>query len=205
MKSFVLGLAGGSGVGKSTLAFGLQDEFGEDNVLIFHIDDYFKPKELVPIVDGVSNFDHPDALYVDKIAKDLKMLIAGRPVTIMTKSPRHNPDFLKTKQRIPVEFPSKPLIVVEGFLTLRLKPIRELLDSSIYLDAPFDRHIVRRVHGKIHNFPMDYTEKILRPMHQKYVEPSKQYADEIIDVSELTAEQVLDRVSEMIKPHLTTD
>lgn len=204
MKPFVIGIAGGSGSGKSTLAFGLEDQF-PGKVLIFHIDDYFKPKDQVPLTSGVSNFDHPNALYIDKIVSDLKSLINYQPVTIMTKSPRLNPDFLKTKQRIPVEFEPKPVIVVEGFLTLQIKEVRELLDVSIYLDAPFDQHISRRVHGKIHNFPDDYNEKIIKPMHDKYVAPSKKFADTIIDVSKLDQAEVLRQVSNIVAPYVTTD
>src|SRR5487761_1558705 len=189
MSNFVLGIAGGSGAGKSTVAFGLVDKWPEDT-LIFHLDDYFKPEKDVPKVDGLANWDSPEALYVDKMVQDLALLKSGQPAVINTKSPRLNPDFLKTGKRIPIEFQPKSLIVVEGFLSLHFKALRKLMDLTVYLEAPYELHTSRRVHGKLHNFPPEYDELILRPMHEQYVLPSKQFADQMIEVGKLSKEQV---------------
>ena len=203
MTPFIIGVAGGSGSGKSTLAFSLQDKF-QDNVLIFHIDDYFKPEKEVPTKSGLVNWDDPGALYSQKMAQDLALLKSGKPVTIHTKSPRFNPNFLKTGERIPVEFTPKPLIVVEGFLALHYPEIRTLCDISIYLDAPFELRSKRRVHGKLHNFSAAYDELILQPMHEQYVEPSKQHADIVLDIAELTQNEVLSKVIDMLPAEVTT-
>jgi uridine kinase len=192
---FLLGVCGGSGAGKSTLAFGLEDRFPH-KVLVVHLDDYFRPEAGVPLLHGMKNWDSPDAVYHDKIVADLKLLKSGQPVTINTKSPRLNPDFLKTGKRIPVLFEPKPLIVVEGFLTLHYPLLRGLLDIKIYLDAPYELHSKRRVHGKLYNFLSQYNDLVLKPMHNQYVLPSKQYADVAIDIAAKNQQQVLDEVCE---------
>ena len=204
MHPFVVGIAGGSGSGKSTVAFGLEDKF-PGQVTVFHVDDYFKPAAEVPVLEGLTNWDDPEALYHEKMIHDLALLKAGQTAVINTKSPRLNPDFPETRQRIPVEFQPRPLIVVEGFLALHFPGLRQLLDLSVFLDAPFDLHIARRVHSKQlkAEFPDDYQERIIRPMHEKYVAPSKQYADGVIDVSETPQETVLEQVTELILQRTT--
>src|SRR5690349_16618679 len=137
MTPYVVGLAGGSGSGKSTLAFGVADALPGD-VLVFHLDDYFRPEEEVPVKEGMVYWDDPRALYAGKMVTDLARLKAGERAIINTKSPRLNPDFIKTGKRLPVEFEPKRLIIAEGFLTLHYSGLRRLLDLSIYLDSPFD-------------------------------------------------------------------
>lgn len=193
MNSFVIGICGGSGTGKSTLAFGLLDSW-PDKVTVFHLDDYFRPENEVPSLHGMVNWDDPGALYSDKMVKDLSTLKSGMPTVINTKSPRLNPDFLKTGERIPVEFQPKPIIVVEGFLTFYFGALRNLFDLSIYLEASFNVHTKRRVHGKLHNFPPNYNNLVLEPMHKRYVFPYKKYADLVIDTEKLTKEDVLKEV-----------
>jgi uridine kinase len=202
MKPFIIGIAGGSGSGKSTLAEGLKAAF-PGTVLTFHLDDYFRPADEVPVRAGMKNWDDPRALYYGKMAKDLALLKAGERVVINTKSPDLNPDFLRTGQRIPVEFAPKPLIVVEGFLTLHFPKIRKLLDFSIYLDAPFNVHISRRVHGKLHSFPEDYDRLVLQPMNDRYVSPSRVHADITLNAGSLTQKQVLKKTTDLLIPRIT--
>jgi uridine kinase len=198
MQSFVVGIAGGSGTGKSTLAFGLADAYPH-KALVFHIDDYFKPEDKVPSLHGMKNWDTPAALYTDKLVHDLSLLKSGKPVVVSTKSPRLNPEFLKTGQRIPVEFNPAPLIIVEGFLVLYIEALRELLDIAIYLDAPYELRTSRRLHGKLHNFPPEYDDLILKTMHEQYVLPSKERADEVIEVAELSPQEVLEHVTLLLQ------
>jgi uridine kinase len=158
------------------------------------LDDYFRPEADVPVMNGYANWDDPEALFHQKMAADLKTLKAGQSIIVNTKRPQLNPDFLKTGKRIPIEFAPKPLIVAEGFLILHYPEIRRQLDLSVYLEAPLDHNLPRRAHGKLHNFPNDYDELVLKPMHHKFVKPSQQYAGQVLDVSNLSAEQVLDGV-----------
>ena len=202
MKPFVVGIAGGSGSGKSTLAIGLQKTF-PNAVLIFHLDDYFKPEADVPVRANMANWDHPQALYYTKMVHDLAALKAGKTVTVLTKSPALNPSFVKTGKRIPVDFVPQQIIIVEGFLVLHYTKIRKLLDMSVFLDAPFYVHSQRRVHGKLHNFPPDYDSAVLRPMHDRYVTPSRVHADTVLNVTQLNQTQVLATVAGLIAKRTT--
>jgi len=204
MKPFVVGIAGGSGSGKSSLAMGLQKTF-PNYVLVFHLDDYFRPANEIPVRAGMQNWDDPRSLYYSKMAKDLAELKAGHSVIINTKSPLLNPDFVRTGQRIPVKFSPMPIIVVEGFLALHYPKIRKLLDLSFYLDAPFQTHVERRIHSGLHpsQFPPEYRRLVLRPMHDRYVAPSKVHADVSLNVAKLNEKDVLRRVAALITAKIT--
>lgn len=197
MKPFILGLAGGSGSGKSTLAFGLQDLL-DGKATIVHLDDYFKKEADVPRFANVANWDDPEALRHQQMVADIKDLIKGKAVSIYTKSPRLNPEYAKNEQRIYVEHQPNPLIIVEGFLTLHYPDLRKLINFSIYLKAPFDTHIERRVHGT----NTYYSNNVIKPMHEKYVSPSESYADKVIEVTDNPKEQVLKEVVTVLPKHL---
>lgn len=186
MKPIFIGIAGGSGAGKSTVCTALIDKYPEKIGLI-QLDDYFKPEADVPTVGALTNWDHPDSIYLDKLAADLEQLSEGKTVTIMTKSARLNPDWEKTHKRIPVPFAPKPIMLVEGYLIFYNENIRKQFTTMIWLDVPHDVRWARRVHFK---FP-EYEEKVLIPMHEKYVEPTKQFAQHVIDTSELDKGGVL--------------
>ena len=199
MKVTCIGIVGGSGAGKSTLCMALLDAY-PDHIGLVQLDDYFKPSEEMPVVDGIVSSDHPESLYLDQIAEDLKELKKGNSVFINTKNERLNPDYKETGKRMRVQFVPKPIILVEGFLVLQDQAIRDQLSTSIWLDVPHDIRWSRRVH-----FKYDEDEKkILIPMHEKYVEPSKIYAEHCIDVSNQTKEQVFEQVKEILTPYLST-
>jgi uridine kinase len=188
---FILGIAGGSGAGKSTLAYGIEDKF-PGKVVVINLDDYFLPMDKIPKIKNMMAWDDPAALDIDRLVKDLTNLKAGKPVTINTKSTRLNPEFTSTRQKKAIVYEPKPIIVVDGWLLLWFEDIRELLDFSIYLDAPFDLHMSRRdPSNKQEPFDPVYDEMILKPMHEQYVDKSKHYADITLDVRELTADAVL--------------
>src|SRR3989344_3160753 len=186
MRPIFIGIAGGTGAGKSTLCSALMDKY-PNKIGLVQLDDYFKPSAQVPKSDGHTNWDHPDALYLDKLANDLVKLSEGKPVIINTKNERLNPDYKKTDKRIPVEFRPKPIMLVEGYLVLFDERVRKFLATSLWLDVDHKTRWARRVHFK---YP-EYEEKVLRPMYKQFVKPSKQYAAHVIDVSDLASEQVL--------------
>ncbi len=197
MKPYILGLCGGSGSGKSTLAFGLAD-MHPGEVTVFHLDDYFRPREEVLTLHGFVNYDDPRALNSDKMIADLATLISGKPVTINTKSPRLNPDYVKTRQRVPVRFEPNKLIVVEGFLTLYFEELRKHFDYSIYLDAPFDDSTGRRAGEKINNYSPEYFKLVLKPMSERYVYPNKKYASRVVNIEGKSKQYVLNEVEEIL-------
>ena len=179
MNHFLIGIAGGSGCGKSTLSYGLRDKF-PDLIEVVHFDDYQKEEMDVPFFKGMRNWDHPDAINFEQLYQDLLQLKDNQTVKIMTKSSILNPTY-EEKGRIQHILEPKKIIIVEGYMTLQNNKIRDLFDLKIFLDIPIDESMKRR--DKItYNDETEYNNKILIPMHKKYVEPSKENADLSIDV-----------------------
>jgi uridine kinase len=188
-----VGIAGGTGAGKSSLCTALLDAY-PDTIGMVQLDDYFRPATDVPQTAGFENWDHPDSLYLDRLAHDLRALFEGETVTIMTKNERLNPEYAVTDERIPVRFDPKPIMLVEGFLVLYDPRIREMLATSIWLEAPHDDRYARRVHFKVDG----YEEAVLRPMQEEYAEPTKKYAEHIFDVSMMTKDDVFHKAEQII-------
>lgn len=188
-----IGITGGSGAGKSTLCDTLIKKYPK-KIEAIRLDDYFKPKDQQPKVGNILNFDHPDSLYFDKLVKDLEELSKGNSVIINTRNTKLNPKYEETKIKIPFKFFPKPIILVEGFLILTNKKIREILNKSIYLDIEHDKRWARRVHFKNE----EYEKKVIIPMHNEHIEPTKKYASHIIDVSSLSKDEVLKTVEDII-------
>jgi len=189
-----IGITGGTGAGKSTLCDALQIKY-PDIIGLIQLDDYFKPAEERPKVSEIISSDHPESLYLNKLFNDLTELSKGNSVMINTKNEKLNPEYKNTKTRIPAEFNPKPIMLVEGFLILHDERIRKMLSTSIWLDIDHETRWSRRVHFK----DDEYEKKVLIPMHKKYVEPTKEYAEHIIDVSDSSKEQVLEKVEGIIK------
>jgi uridine kinase len=193
MKPIFIGITGGTGAGKSTLCNSLQRKYPEKIGLI-QLDDYFKPMEKKPKVGDIISSDHPESLYLDKLADDLLQLSDGNAVIINTKNEYLNPAFERTKRRIPIEFQPKPIMLVEGFLVLYEGRIRKILSTSIWLEIGHETRWARRVHFKND----EYEKKVLIPMHAKYTEPTKKYANHVLDVSNLSKEQVFEKANSII-------
>jgi uridine kinase len=188
-----IGISGGTGAGKSTLCNGLQDKC-PDRIGLIQLDDYFKPSVEVSKFLGYTNWDSPQALYLEKLMKDLTELSKGKSVVVNTKNEKLNPEYKNTQKRILVRFMPKPIILVEGYLSLFDERIRKLFTTSIWLDVEHATRWSRRVHFKND----EYEKKVLIPMNNKYVEPTKKYAGHFIDVSKITKEQVLEKVEKII-------
>ncbi len=195
MKIKVIGITGGSGAGKSTLCNALKNKY-PDQIELLQLDDYMKPKEEKPKVGDLINSDHPDSLYFDKFILDLEKLLKGESFTLYTRNEYLNPDFFKNREKTLITLNPKPIIIVEGFLLLHYEKIRKLLDSSIFLDEKHDIRWARRpIRG---NSNKEYEEKVIIPMHNQYIEPTKNYADHVIDISNLTKEDVLKEAERII-------
>lgn len=194
----LIGIAGGSGAGKSSLCTALMDKY-PNAIGLVQLDDYFKRSAQVPKLLGHDNWDHPDSLYLDQLRSDLMALAKGKTVTINTKNERLNPEYRKTEKRISVEFKPKPIMLVEGYLVLYDERIRKLLATSIWLDVDHKTRWARRVHFKYDG----YEDEVAIPMHEQFAEPTKRYAEHVIDVSNLSREEVLKRVESVIQEYLS--
>ncbi len=192
MNHFLIGIAGGSGCGKSTLAYGLKDKYPE-LIEVVHFDDYQKEEADVPFFEDMKNWDHPDAINFDRLHEDLLQLKNDREVVVMTKSSVLNPTY-EEKGRIQQVLKPKNIIIVEGYLALQNDKIRNLFDLKIFLDINITESMKRR--GKItHNDESKYNSKILIPMHSKYVEPTKNIANILIDVLKNDKDSVFEIVN----------
>jgi uridine kinase len=198
MNHFLIGIVGGSGCGKSTIAYGLRDKY-PNLIEVVHFDDYQKEEVDVPFFEKMRNWDHPDAINFEHLFQDLIQLKNDQNVKVMTKSSILNPTY-EEKGRIQHILEPKKIIIIEGYMVFQNEKIRDLLDFKIFLDIPITESIKRR--NKItYNDESEYNNKILIPMHKEYVEPSKKFADLSIDVLKNDKEEVfkivLDKLTEL--------
>lgn len=185
----VLCVAGGSGAGKSTLAAGLSAAL-HDRVTVLALDEYQKPKDLVPLTpSGRRNYDHPDAVDFFRFVGDLRALRAGRDVTLTRRRKSRTMDAGVTDEGTFV-VPSRQLIVVEGYLALWHPDALAQYDLKVFLEAPSALRVGRRLWAK----DPQYVSEVLVPMHDQFIEPTKRFADVVIDIEPLTRAEVLARV-----------
>jgi uridine kinase len=178
----VIGLAGGSGSGKTTITSAIVEQIGRDNVALVEHDAYYREYGALPFEERAKiNFDHPDSLETELLIEHLRDLMAGKAV----EKPVY--DFT-THSRLPqtVTVDPKPTIVVDGILVFVERELRELMDLKIYVDTDADLRILRRLQRDIEERDRTLQSVIsqylstVRPMHLQFVEPSKRYADIII-------------------------
>lgn len=181
-KNIIIGIGGGTGSGKTTLAERIIQELNEPNVLIMKQDAYYKSHIGLSFDERKNiNFDHPDAFDTQLLMRQLSNLKNDVPVEM----PQY--DFathLRKKESIPIS-PHK-VIMLEGILVFENKELRNLLDIKIFVDTDADVRILRRIKRDIKDrgrtFESVYNQymKTVRPMHLEFVEPSKKYADVIV-------------------------
>src|SRR3954447_1944916 len=182
MKPLTIGVAGGTGSGKTTVARALMDASGPDSVAFLPHDAYYRDYSHLPFEDRVRvNWDHPDSLETDLLVRQLSCLISGRPI----ERPRY--DF-RTYSRLEDTFhmEPRPIIIVEGILILVERDLRDLLDIKVFVDTDADIRFIRRLQRDVDERARSVKSVIeqylgtVRPMHLDFVEPSKRYADLII-------------------------
>ena len=195
--SLIIAIAGGSCSGKTTLAYHLQHRLGAANAMLIRQDDYYHDIRDRQTGDEMPNFDVPEALNFALLAENLKALKAGEAVALP------NYDFA-THQRIRATEPlePKPFTIVEGLLLLNEPAIRALTDVSVYMrcsyEIRFERRLSRDVaeRGRTEDFVHKQFAEDVEPAHQKYVQPSAEYAD--IDVAQEDYVQHMDGVIDRI-------
>lgn len=193
----IIGIAGGSGSGKSTVAYRLVDKY-PNTFEVLNFDDYQKindPKQKLPTLHGVINWDYPDVIEWDKLVSDIKILQSGQSVTIQTWAHRSNTDYFKHKKMISRTIYPRKVLIIEGYLALWNEDLRKLYERKYYLNIDNKTSIKRR-EKFVGSF---YDKNILLPMHKKYVEPTKRYADVVLDVSKLDAGEVFEEIIQDLK------
>ena len=182
MTPMLIGIAGGTGSGKSTFADGLKKLFPND-ITIISYDNYYKSQNHLSMDERIkTNYDCPDALDTDLLVKHLHELLLGKCVDI----PLY--DFcIHTRKSEVIRVCPTPVIIVDGILTFHDKRLRELFDIKIYTDADADERILRRLRRDVTERGRDIDGVInqyigtVKTMHGIYVEPTKKYADIIIN------------------------
>jgi len=182
-KHIVVTIAGGTGSGKTTLSRSIEETLGEDNVSYLSHDFYYKDlSHLSREEREVHNYDHPSALDTNQLVEDIKSLVNGRTINVpIYDFKTHTRCTKKTKRIEP-----KHVILLDGIMLLNNKDIRELSDIKIYVDVASDLRFIRRLQRDIQERDRTYKSvvdqylKTVRPMHQEFVEPSKEYADIIV-------------------------
>ncbi len=178
----VIGIAGGSGSGKTTVQRKIIEAFGRDQIALLDHDSYYLDLSHLPPEERARfNFDHPDALETGLMVAHLDRLLAGEPI----EKPTY--DFTTHSRRIETEtvYPH-PVVIVEGILVLGEPALRERMDIKLYVDTPDDVRLIRRIQRDLHERGRDIESVIqqykrtVRPMHLEFVEPSKRTADVII-------------------------
>lgn len=202
--NIIIGIAGGTGSGKTTLAERIIEELNEPNVFIIKQDAYYKSYSALSFDERKNiNFDHPDAFDTPLLIKHLKNLKSDVPIDM----PQY--DFathLRKKETIPIS-PHK-VIMLEGILIFENKELRNLLDIKIFVDTDADVRILRRIKRDIQDrertFESVYNQYMntVRPMHLEFVEPSKKYADIIVPeggMNRIAIDMIVSKIKQILQ------
>lgn len=180
--SILIGIAGGTGSGKTSIANYLLKKFGSDQLIVIEQDSYYKNNSALSIDErNQQNFDHPDAIDIELFNKQLVSLLSGKSVEIPIY------DFSIHNRRNQRQFvkPCK-IIVIEGILTLYFESLRKLMNIKVFVDTPdnirFTRRLSRDVkeRGRTIKSVTNQYEKTVKPMYDQFVKPSRDLADIII-------------------------
>ncbi len=177
----VIGIAGGTGSGKTTLMKRLVERFG-DHVTVLSHDNYYKCRDNLPYEERCKlNYDEPDAMDTSLLVYHLEQLRRGEQI----QCPVY--DFaVHNRSKETVCLRPQPVIIVEGILIFENEPLRNLLDVKIFVDTDADVRLCRRIkrdvtkRGRTLESVLEQYQTTVKPMHEKYVEPSKRYADIVV-------------------------
>lgn len=201
----LLGVAGGTGSGKTTVARRILEAVGESRIAFLEMDSYYRDIAWHDDADLLRhNFDHPSALDLELLVEHLEALRAGRSVEVPVY------DFVRHRRTAQTEaVAAQPVVMLEGILVLALAEIRNLLDFKIYVDTDADIRFIRRLRrdlderGRgVEDVMRQYLGSV-RPMHLEFVEPSKRWADVIIPEggeNRVALDMVVARLEKIIEP-----
>lgn len=182
MDCTIIGIAGGTGSGKSTFTNRIKARFGDEVSIIYH-DSYYKRQDGVPFEERKHvNYDHPDAFETDLLIEHLKQLKAGKEI----QCPVYDyADHNRTDKTVLIK-PSR-IIIIEGILCMQNEELRSMMDIKVFVEADADERILRRVLRDVEERGRDIRGIIeqylttVKPMHYVYVEPTRAMADIVIN------------------------
>lgn len=181
-KPVVIGVAGGTGSGKTTVAREIFRQFREESILMIEQDAYYKDQSEKTMEERIkTNYDHPFAFDNDLLLEQLQKLLAYQTI----EKPIYNfAEHNRAKEVVIVK--PKDVIILEGILVLEDKRLRDIMDIKLFVDTDADVRIIRRLvrdieeRGRTLNSVIEQYTSIVRPMHLQFIEPTKRYADIII-------------------------
>jgi uridine kinase len=199
----IIGIAGGTGSGKTTIARRVYEQIGRDRIEWISHDSYYRNFGDLPIEERHRvNYDHPDSLETSLMVEQLDLLLAGNPIEIPIYDFAQHLRSVHTRRVDP-----KPVVIVEGILVLAEPEIRKRIDIKLFVDTPSDIRFLRRLRrdiesrGRTVESVIDQYLATVRPMHEEFVEPSKRFADLIIPEggeNRVALDAIISRVTEII-------
>ena len=182
MKPFIIGIAGGTGSGKTTVAQKIYDSLNGINVIIIQQDAYYIDLGHLVLEERKKiNFDHPSSIDNELLVEHLNQLISGKEIEIPIYSFTNYTRMKETTRVTPQD-----IIILEGILVLEEKKVRDLLDVKIYVDTDEDERFIRRLirdtkqRGRTMESVIEQYLTVVKPMFLQFIEPSKRYADIVI-------------------------
>lgn len=203
MRPIIIGVAGGTASGKSTVAEAILQRVGPEHIAYIQHDSYYRDLSHLPLEERARmNFDHPDALETELLVAHLRQLQAGQPVEVPIY------DFATyTRTGCTRRVEPRRVVLVEGILIFVDKQLRDMMDIKLYVDTDADMRFIRRLQrdmrerGRtLESVIQQYLETV-RPMHLEFVEPSKRYADIIIPAggfNETAIEMLVARIQKLL-------
>ena len=194
----VIGIAGGTGSGKTTITRKIAERFGSEVTVLYH-DNYYKARHDLTYDERVRlNYDHPDAFDTDRMIEDLARLKRGETI----ECPLYDYTIYDRSDQTLIVRPTR-VFIVEGILIFHSKALRDLMDIKLFVDADADERILRRIvrdvkeRGRSLDSVISQYLQTVKPMHEAFVEPSKRYADVIIPeggMNQVAVDMVMNRV-----------
>ncbi len=178
----VIGIAGGTGSGKTTVVRKIIDSLPKDEVAVMPQDCYYKDNAHIPLETRLKmNYDEPASIEWSLLCEQLKSLKKGESIEMPTY------DFLTcSRQKETFHLEPREVVVVEGILVLCDKELRDMMDIKVFVDADADERLIRVIHrdcierGRTPKMVIDRYQETLKPMHELHIEPTKRYADLIV-------------------------
>jgi uridine kinase len=205
VKPVVMGVAGGTASGKTTVAKRILEAVGAPQIAYLNHDAYYHDMSHLSLAERAKlNFDHPNSLETRLMVKHIKKLLKGLPINVPVYDFTNH---CRTEETIRVE--PAPIILVDGILIFTRRKLRELMDVKVYVDTDADIRFIRRLkrdikeRGRTLESVVDQYMSTVRPMHLKFVEPSKSHADVIIPHgghNKVAMDMVISSFKELLRP-----
>ncbi len=199
----VVGIAGGTGSGKTTVVRKIVELLPENRVIVLPQDNYYRDNSHLPLAERhLLNFDHPASIEFELLVEHVKQLQSGRPI--------HMPFYSYltcTRQHETMLIQPTDVLIVEGILIMTDAALRDCMDIKVYVDADADDRLIRCIsrdileRGRSIKQVLDRYEKTVKPMHQQFIEPTKRFADIIVPQGG-NNDVAINVISSMIRLHL---